>query len=349
MHPFIDLHCDTLYRTASTPEHFFASGSESSTHVFYSGLCESHCLLQCFAVFTDLCEPPDRHPLATFREQHACFRHILSKASERMMQIKSVSDLNNCLCQNKIGALLTLEESCLCKEPSEILPALFSLGVRIATLTWEYSTRLGSSAANEAPSSKGSAAPIVSSLFKFHRTDSGLTSRGFAFLEEAERLGIIIDVSHLSDRGFYDVATHSKKPFLASHSNARSVCNVPRNLSDDMLRILARRGGLTGLCLHEPFLTDDARTDRDISDALARHVKHILSVAGSDVLALGTDFDGTPGNRVISDVTKLSYLEDLLKKAGLTGLQIEKLFYKNALCFFRENLPPNPEQHQNSD
>lgn len=339
MYPFIDLHCDTLYRTVSSPERFFSSGAETSTHVFHSGLSESGCLLQCFAIFTDLCEFPDRPPLASVQTQYAGFRHILSKAENSIIQVKTRSDLTDCLRQNKTGALLTLEESCLGSEPAALLSDLYSLGVRIATLTWDYSTILAGSAVNEAPSPEGCISPYTAPLLKADATDTGLTLRGLDFLEEAERLGIILDVSHLSDRGFYDIAVHSKKPFLASHSNTRSVCNVPRNLSDDMLRVLAQRGGLTGLCLHEPFLADNIRTDRDISDALVRHVKHILSVAGSDTLALGSDFDGTPGNRFIPDVTKLFRLEDLLKKAGLTGSQIEKIFYKNALRFFRENLP----------
>lgn len=339
MVPFIDLHCDTLYRTASAPNRFFCSGAETSTHVFHSGLCKSHCLLQCFAVFTDLLETPGGHPLASFREQYACFRHILSHSPNRMMQIKTRSDFVSCLRRNKIGALLTLEESSLCKDPVKILPALFSLGVRIATLTWEYSTQLGGSAANEALSPDGCRPPHIAPLLMSCEPNTGLTSLGLDYLAEAERLGIIIDVSHLSDRGFYDVAAYSKRPFLASHSNARSVCNVPRNLSDDMLRIMAERGGLTGLCLHEPFLAGSPCPAEEISEALVRHVKHIISVAGSDILALGTDFDGTPGNRIIPDVSKLSRLEVLLKKAGLSALQIEKLFYKNALRFFLENLP----------
>lgn len=339
MLPFIDLHCDTLYRTASSPERFFASGSEISTQIFHSGLCSSGCLLQCFAVFTDLCETPDRHPLISLREQYDCFCRILSHAPESMMQINTASDLTASLRQKKIGALLTLEESCLCNKPVELLPSLYSLGVRIATLTWDYSTMLGSSAVNGFPSPAGSASPHTLPLLNFHEKDSGLTRQGFMFLEEAERLGILIDVSHLSDQGFYHVAAHTKKPFLASHSNARSVCNVPRNLSDNMLRILAQRGGLTGLCFHEPFLSSSPCSAADISEALVRHVKHILSVAGSEVLALGTDFDGTPGNQIIPNVSYLPLLEDTLKKAGLTDRQIEKIFYKNALRFFTENLP----------
>ena len=339
MLPFIDLHCDTLYRTASSPERFFATGTGVSTHIFHSGLHTGNCLLQCFAMFTDLCESPHRSPLTSIWEQYTCFRHILSNARETMMQIKSRSDLFSCLRQNKTGALLTLEESCLCKNPAAFLSDLHSLGVRIATLTWDYSTTLGSAAVNEPPSPEGRISPHIAPLLRSCMTDEGLTPQGIDFLTEAERLGILMDVSHLSDRSFYDVAAHSKKPFLASHSNARSVCNVPRNLSDDMLRLLAHRGGLAGLCLHEPFLSPSPHSAHDISDGLVRHVKHVLSVAGSDVLALGTDFDGTPGNRVIPDVTKLSLLEDLLKKAGLTGRQTEKLFYQNALRFFLENLP----------
>ncbi len=339
MLPFIDLHCDTLYRTVSSPERFFASGADTSTHIFHSGLCENRCLLQCFAIFTDLCESPDRPPLTSVREQYACFSHILTKSKESMMQIKTRSDLEACLRQNKIGALLTIEESCLDQKPASILSELQSLGVRIATLTWDYATLLGSSANNESPSPEVYRSSHIAPLLKSGKADTGLTSHGLDFLAEAERLGIIIDVSHLSDRGFYDVAIHSKKPFLASHSNARSVCNVPRNLSDDMLRVLATRGGLTGLCLHEPFLAAPPNSVEDIVEALVRHVKHILSVAGSDVLAIGTDFDGTPGNRAIPNVTKLSRMEDILKKAGLTGLQIEKLYYKNALRFLQENLP----------
>lgn len=256
-----------------------------------------------------------------------------------MMQIRSSSDLTDCIHQNKTGALLTLEESCLCKDPAASLPCLFSLGIRIATLTWDYSTPLCGSAANEAPKNLRYMPPVPSAHTVFFKENSGLTPYGFDFLAEAEHLGIILDVSHLSDKGFFDLVTHSKRPFLASHSNARSVCNVPRNLSDDMLRILAVRGGLTGLCLHEPFLVTKPCSDCDISDAIIHHVKHILNVAGSDVLALGTDFDGTPGNRIIPNVTHLFHLEQILKKAGLNSGTIEKLFYKNALRFLTENLP----------
>jgi len=335
----IDLHCDTLYRLTSRPDRFFSSPTEATSQIYYSGLCSSGTLLQCFAIFTDLCDTTRTSPSSDLREQYACFQQILSLAKGHLAQVKTSAQLTDCLAQNKIGVLLTLEESCLSETPISLLSDLYAIGVRMATLTWDYSTILGTSAANAFIPHSASRSPLISSLLQSPPSHTGLTPYGFDFIAEAERLGIIIDVSHLSDAGFRDVASHCKKPFLASHSNARSVCNVPRNLSDEMLRTLAERGGLVGLCLHEPFLISSPGTSEDVSGALAKHVNHILSVAGSDILALGTDFDGTPGNRVIPDIAHLFRLESILKKAGLTTRDIEKIFYKNALRFLKENLP----------
>lgn len=337
MLPVIDLHCDTIYRLAHTPDLFFSSADESGTHITSPGLRASGSLLQCFALFTDLCETPETPPLSRLREQYACFRHILSHKDDAPVQIRTAADLSGCLRSKKTGALLTLEEGCLAPAPLSLLPELFSMGVRITTLTWDYSTILGTSAVN-APVPLPCPA-LAAPFFPAPDAPKGLSPLGFEFLAEAERLGILIDVSHLSDESFRDVASHSKKPFLASHSNARAVCNVPRNLSDAMLKTLANRGGITGLCLHEPFLLPFSGSPEDIATALIAHVKHIRSVAGAEVLALGTDFDGTPGNRFLPNVSQLPRLADLLKKAGLTSGDIERIFYKNALRFLTENLP----------
>ncbi|MDD5900433.1 MAG: membrane dipeptidase [Lachnospiraceae bacterium] len=339
MIPSIDLHCDTLYRLGSEPERFFVPQANAASHIFYPGLCSAGTLVQCFALFTDLCEHPDSSPLLSIREQFTCFRHILTLSGGRMLQIRTSSQLTESIKQKKIGALLSLEESCLSESPASLLSYFFSLGVRIATLTWDYSNLLATSALHAAPGFIGTPSPYIEALLKCPSPQSGLTSKGIDFLEEAEHLGIILDVSHLSDAGFHDIAMHCKRPFLASHSNARAVCGSPRNLSDSMLRILAERGGLTGLCLHEPFLSAVPCSDTELAAAMIQHAKHIRTVAGADVLALGTDFDGTPGNRLIPDITGLSQLERILKKAGFSSDEIEKVFYKNALRFLKENLP----------
>lgn len=339
MPPIIDLHCDTLYRLASAPERFFAPAGSHSSHISYHSLRAANSLLQCFAVFTDLCELPTASPLSFLTEQLRCFQKILSLSEGQLMQIRTFADLATCIRQGNIGALLTLEESCLSEQPVTLLPELYSLGIRIATLTWDYSNLLATSAAEALPVPYPHRFTFRSAFPKASESFSGLSPAGYAFLEEAERLGILIDVSHLSDAGFRDVAAHSKRPFLATHSNSRSVCNVPRNLSDDMLRTLANRGGLAGLCLHEPFLLSPSGSKNDPTEAIIAHVRHILSITGSEVLVLGTDFDGTSGNRSFPDISALPRLADLLKKAGVTSGQIDRLFYKNALRFFQENLP----------
>ena len=339
MPDYIDLHCDTLYKLSSSPEQFFASNATAPSHVFYDGMRAAGALVQCFACFTDLGEVPAETPDSALKAQYACFLQILSDCRGRLSHIRTKKDLSDCIATHRIGALLTLEEGYLSGAPISRLSELYTMGVRMATLTWDYTTLLGTSAANlSVPDSlKRPGHPGPSPVLP--ATGGGLTKQGLDFVSEAERLGIILDVSHLSDESFQDLASHSRRPFLASHSNARSVCNVPRNLSDSMLRILADRGGLAGLCLHEPFLFPSFSSPEDVADALTFHVRHIRSVAGPDILALGTDFDGTPGNRFIPDITHLPKLETVLKKAGLSSDEIDKLFYKNALRFLQENLP----------
>ena len=334
----IDFHCDTLYKLAGSPDRFFLPAKQTGTHIFYEGLCSSGTLLQCFALFTDLYDTPFSSPVARLRTQLACFQKILTRSKGHMMQVRSAHQLASCLSQKKIGALLTVEESCLSNDPLELLPELASLGVRIATLTWDYPNLLASTALNVIPSQKQQADNPFASLTKLHSPHTGLTPLGHDFLAEAERLGILIDVSHLSDASFYDIASHSKKPFLATHSNARSLCNHPRNLTDDMLRLIGKRGGVIGLTLYEPYLISVPATPEELLNALVRHAKHILSVAGSDALVLGSDFDGIPGNGAVSDITQLYRLEEAFLKAGLGSAIVDKIFYRNALSFLSSNL-----------
>ena len=122
----------------------------------------------------------------------------------------------------------------MCKENLAFLRDFYRLGVRMLTLTWNYKNGLGHP-------NKRKEFPLEPD------TVNGLTPLGIEFLQEMERLGIIVDVSHLSDAGFYDVVKYAKKPFVASHSNARSVCGNVRNLTDDMLKKIADCGGVTGI------------------------------------------------------------------------------------------------------
>ncbi len=338
MVPIVDFHCDTLYKLSASPDCFFLPVEHSRSHVSYEGLCISGSFLQCFALFTDIFDDTFSSPFSRLRTQLSCFQKILNRSDGHLVQVRTAAELSDCLSRKKIAALLTLEESCLSDDPLGLLPELADSGVRIATLTWDYPNLLGTTALNVIPLPEQQASNPFSSLTRLHSPHTGLTPLGHDFLAEAERLGILIDVSHLSDASFYDVASHSKKPFLATHANARTVCNHPRNLTDDMLRIIGERGGVVGLTLYEPYLVSGSASSEELLNALIRHAKHILSVAGSDALVLGTDFDGIPGNGAISDMTQLYRLEDALLSSGLSSAIVEKIYYRNALSFLGSNL-----------
>src|SRR3712207_5016359 len=139
-------------------------------------------------------------------------------------------------------------------------------------------------------------------------------------------LGMIIDVSHLSDKGFYDVSKYCKVPFVASHSNCRSITNHNRNLTDDMIKGLSEKGGVMGLNFCNNFL--GCSNVSKIDDMIA-HIKHMKDVGGIDCIAIGSDFDGISCSVEINDISKIDKLSYMLKKEGCSEVEIEKTFYKN--------------------
>jgi membrane dipeptidase len=151
---------------------------------------------------------------------------------------------------------------------------------------------------------------------------------------------MIIDVSHLSDEGFQDVAKYTLKPFLASHSNSRVLCPHPRNLTDDMLRLLAKRGGIVGMNFYFNFLDNDlARLkERGTAEAVVDHIEHIKKVAGLDIITLGSDFDGIDQTLDSKDGSRMGVLVSAMEKRGFTASEIEKVFNLNAMRFFKEVL-----------
>lgn len=225
----------------------------------------------------------------------------------------------------RMSALLTLEEGGIfCGDPDN-LAELYHLGARMATITWNYENELGY------PNFHEENGELVIDLTR------GLKERGIEMLREMERLGMIIDVSHLSDAGFYDVLKHTKKPFVASHSNARSLCDFPRNLTDPMIHALADRGGIAGLNFCRDFL-GTPETGQDYLDQCVRQVKYLMNLGGENFPALGSDLDGIPLYADIPDCRVMPVLADRMQKAGLTYSQIEKICWKNALRLYRELL-----------
>ena len=192
---------------------------------------------------------------------------------------------------------------------------------------------------------------------QFHkRNDQGLTEFGIQMVQEMEHLGMVVDVSHLSDGGFWDVLRYTKKPFVASHSNAAAECHVCRNLTDDMIRSLAERGGVMGLNYCYDFLKESkepASLSKDPScfpdsdnhhakagciEDMVRHVKHIVNVGGMEVCGLGSDFDGIDNPVEFGDASGVQQLYEALVKAGFSEDDTDKIFYRNVLRVNKEVL-----------
>ena len=187
---------------------------------------------------------------------------------------------------------------------------LYAQGFRMTTLTWNYRNALAGSCLS----------------------GEGLTAQGRDFVRKAQRLGIVLDVSHLSDRAFWDLVEISEQPIVASHSNSRACCGNPRNLTDDQFRAIRDLGGLVGMNLYAPFLSESGCAS---FDDVRRHLDHWLSLDGGNTVALGGDLDGCDtlpqGFTGVDDYNRLgAYLID----RGLDDKQAELLFYGNAARFF---------------
>ena len=168
--------------------------------------------------------------------------------------------------------------------------------------------------------------------------DNGLKPFGFEVVEKMEELGIIVDVSHLSDAGIYDIIDIAKKPFVASHSNARTVCNHPRNLTDDMIKKMANKGCISGLNFYPEFLSKNFsnRERKAYIDDTIDMLKYMVNVGGSEFVALGSDYDGFSDTLEWKDAGGMGRLTDAMEREGFSASLIENITYKNALRIIKE-------------
>ena len=328
---WIDMHCDTIAALAERGQEGW-SLLKNGFHVNLEGMEKGDYLLQNFALFVALQEGKD--PWAKVNELADCFEKQMRDFRDRIAWVRRFPDIQKAQGQGKMCALLTVEEGAVCRGSLEKLRLLFERGVRMLTLTWNYPNELGFP--NVTVSKEGDKKPD----FYRPQTEKGLTERGIEFVREMQKMGMIVDVSHLSDAGFYDVLAHTDRPFVASHSNARAVCPNVRNLTDDMIRRLAERGGVTGLNFCPSFLEEGAEeNEKPVLDAVVRHAKHIADVGGIECLGLGSDFDGIPTPKGLEGAGKMPLLDDAFKKAGFPASQREKIFSRNVLRLYRDTLP----------
>lgn len=335
----VDMHCDTIYllhRSCSNP-----SLRKNNLQIDLNKMKQGGYLLQNFALYVNMEE--SANPLETALMMADLFYCEMEKNKDLIRPVTTYEQIVSNQKKGLMSALLTLEEGEICLGSLSHLRNFYRLGVRMMTLTWNFENQLAYP--NYFPKKEDydqNLNPKHSNVWPIGGSpcNLGLKEKGFSFLAEMERLGIIIDVSHLSDGGFYDVLNHTSKPFVASHSNARSLCQNCRNLTDDMIRSMGERGCLIGLNYFGNFLTfhpDGSPSESTITD-IARHARHIANTGGIECLGLGSDFDGFTGKAQLYDCSCLPLLETALKKQDFTSSEIDQIFYKNVLNLYRELL-----------
>jgi membrane dipeptidase len=291
----IDSHCDTVQKIA---DHGANLNEQEHSHVTIKGLREGKVGLQFFAAFVG---PKVKHLHRGLKLIDAYYS-MLNTYPDEFLQVIKYEDIEKAQAQNKIGAMLTLEGGDVLEGELFNLRAFYRLGVRSMTLTWNYRNEIADGALED--KSKG-----------------GLSRFGHEVVKEMNRLGMLVDVSHLSERGFYDVMEVSEKPIAATHSNAWTVCRHPRNLKDDQIKLLAQNKGVMGMNFYPPFLS---KATSGIVDII-KHIEYIAALAGTDVIGFGSDFDGideTPLDIkgpegyafIIEELLKLNYKEEDIRK-----------------------------------
>lgn len=319
----VDMHCDTileLYKARERGEEI--SLLDNDLHIDLKKMEAGDYFLQNFALFVDLKGTED--PFLTCVRMADLFYQVMEENRDRISPVTTWAEIERNWKEGRMSALLTLEEGEVCQGDPALLRTLYRLGARMMTFTWNYENSLAW------PGREGG----------LPETEKGLKEKGFEILEEMEALGMIVDVAHLSDAGIWDVLRTAKKPFVASHSNARSLASHARNLTDEMIRAIAEKGGVIGINYYCNFLEDIPEGGRQISriSRMVEHMKHIRQVGGAGCIGLGSDFDGIYGEVEIGNSAGLPRLAEAMESAGFTAGEVEAVFHGNVLRLYREVL-----------
>lgn len=318
-----DLHCDTLYECCETG----ARLRENRLHVNRAGAQRYAHYVQIFALFCGARIPDEEKArgrdclLDTPADQRLArmvqtAQREFADCADWLTFCRSADDLRNAAAAGRAAAFLSIEGAELLPARPDALAIAYETGVRVLTLTWNYRSRFGCPAAVD--------------------QQEGLTDAGRQLVRDCAERGIVVDVSHLSERGFWDVCETTDRPFLATHSDSHACCAHPRNLTDEQFAEVVRRGGLVGVNLYAPFLVRQGEATLD--DAI-RHIEHFFELHGETHLALGCDLDGCdrlPAG--IDGLGDLYRLADRMLARGYRQEVVDGLFYNNAYAFMEKML-----------
>ena len=309
----IDMHCDTLIEGWRKPERSFYDGD---TSINLKLLKENGSLLQFFAMYIPRNEMKTMDSYDILKGIYGYYQTQMEKYSDIIKPVYSAQDVLENEKKGLLSSLLTVEDGVFIDGKIERVQEVYDMGVRLITLMWNFENSVGF------PCSDDPEAHL-----------KGLKPFGIEVVEKMNELGIIIDVSHMSEGGFYDVARYSKKPFVASHSCARALCNHRRNLTDDQLKTLGNAGGIAGVNFECSFLKEGSNCAT--YDQIIEHLLYMKDKAGIDAVGFGSDFDGIEDN---GELVNYSGFKTLLERmeGKFTYDEIDKICRENALRVIKD-------------
>ena len=307
--PVFDLHCDTALALLGEDLNQAGNLRKNKLHIDLERASELAGYCQCFACFTtpDMAQWHNISPVVIFEREIATIQRELEMNKDKIRLAYSVSDIEKNREKGLMSAILTLEGTAGFGHDPEMLEDLSLIGFKITSLGWNESNPLAGS----------------------NVTGGGLTDLGKAYVKEAQRLGMLVDVSHISDEAFWDIMDITQAPIVATHSNSRRICDHSRNLTDDMFKAICRTDGVAGLNLYTAFIGDETA---DI-DKACDHVLHFLDLDSTGKhIALGGDLDGCdPLIGGFEDVRGFNRLADRLLERGVAETMIWDIFWNNAI------------------
>ena len=312
----IDGHCDTVHRFISKAGNYDFTRYNEVGQIDLPRLRKGGVKLQFFALYVESEFIPHGALLRCIQLVDGYYA-TMDNVKGDMETICNVAQLHQTINSSKAGGLLSVEGGEALEGDLSVLRVLFRLGVRSLGLTWNHQNQL---AVGVGEGSKG----------------NGLTSFGRAVVKEMNELGMLVDLAHINENGFYEAVALSSKPVIVSHANARAICDHPRNLTDNQLRVLKDNDGIIGLSFYPSFIHRESPS----LDSLLDHFVHVAEIAGIDHMGFGSDFDGI--DEAVKGLDDASFFHNLVEGLigrGFTPEEMEKITSGNYLRILEQVLP----------
>ena len=304
----LDMHCDTLLECWRHKDHSLRDGRR---HLNLKMMKEHGGMGQFFAIYLSRREMQTMDPYDLFQSIYQNYISELQENQDILRPAYCAADILKNAEDGYLSSFLTIEDGVFVDGKIERIQEVYDKGVRLLTLLWGFPNSMGYPCYDDP-----------------QQNAQGLTPFGLEVVDKMNELGMIIDVSHLSEGGFYDVARHSKKPFLATHSCAKALCPHKRNLTDDQLKTLGEAGGVVGINFESSFLKKDS--DYATVDQIITHIRYMVDKAGIEHVGFGSDFDGIESAGELVDYTGFDKVIDAMRK-HYSEDQLDMLLHGNVL------------------